>query len=909
MLKLKIGGMAAVKMVILTAFAILPFLASAADKITQEDYTYYIDEEKGCATVRGLAYEDATLINPVIVDKIVVSRKTYKVTEIDDRAFLNKNLYGTLTLPNTLERIGDDSFHGCTQLTGELILPESLTSIGRAAFQDCSGFTGSLAIPGSVTYIGGCAFQFCSGFSGSLTIPSSVTFIGVSAFQDCSGFTGSLTIPNSVKTLEAGAFQGCSGFDGSLTISNSITAIGESTFDSCSGFTGSLVIPNSVKTIGLFAFKYCSGFSGTLTISPSVMTIGEWAFLGCRGFTRELTIPNSVKTLEAGAFQDCSGFNGTLTISNSVKAIGASVFEGCSGLTGSLVIPNSVKTIGKYAFHKCSGFTGSLTISNSVTSIGEYAFQGCSGFTGSLTIPNSVTSIGEWAFQGCSGFNGSLTLSNSVKVIEDYTFAGCTGFTGSLIIPASVQTIEDYAFMRCSGFTGGLTIPNSVQSIGGEAFDGCSGFTGSLTIPNSVQTIGFKVFSGCSGFTGSLTIPNSVTSIGEWAFYKCSGFTGSLTIPSSMTSIGDWAFDNCKFNEIKVYGHTPAKVGTTSFSIQDKHYTPLYVPAQSVSQYKTAEGWRSFRQINPFDVEEPNIVLDQSELKLFVGQSETLNATVNPDNAVDKTIVWVSSDDTVATISVDGVVTGVSAGKAQITASYEDVSATCIVTVEAKLVQSLKISPEEFTGYTEESFRIETTVLPENATNKKLNFLSSNENVAKVDAAGNVTLYNEGIAVVKVKTTDGSGVNATCIVTVVPKLVESLKISPEEFMGKAGDSFRIETTVLPEDAANKTLNFSSSNENVATVNYAGNVTLYNEGIAVIKVTTTDGSNIEARCVIASTSGIEELFTDEACRYDVYSVTGMLLRKDADKEYVSRLSKGIYILINGNKVIKLNLTGK
>lgn len=56
--------------------------------------------------------------------------------------------------------------------------------------------------------------------------------------------------------------------------------------------------------------------------------------------------------------------------------------------------------------------------------------------------------------------------------------------------------------------------------------------------------------------------------------------------------------------------------------------------------------------------------------------------------------------------------------------------------------------------------------------------------------------------------TDGSGVNDTCFATVEPRLVESLKISPEEFIGKAGDSFRIETTVLPEDADNKMLNFS-----------------------------------------------------------------------------------------------------
>lgn len=71
------------------------------------------------------------------------------------------------------------------------------------------------------------------------------------------------------------------------------------------------------------------------------------------------------------------------------------------------------------------------------------------------------------------------------------------------------------------------------------------------------------------------------------------------------------------------------------------------------------------------------------------------------------------------------------------------------------------------------------------------------------------------------------------------------------------------------------------------MNAAGNVTINNEGIAIIKVTTTDGSNIEAQCVIASNSGIEDLFMDEACRYDIYSMTGMLLRKNADKERVSK----------------------
>lgn len=301
------------------------------------------------------------------------------------------------------------------------------------------------------------------------------------------------------------------------------------------------------------------------------------------------------------------------------------------------------------------------------------------------------------------------------------------------------------------------------------------------------------------------------------------------------------------------------------------------------------------------------------------GDSVTIVSTILPEDADNKSLTWASSDESIATVDETGQVTAIGIGKCIITASAADgsgVYATCAVSVTPRLVKSILLYPHEWTGHKGDSFYIEVSVAPENADNKRIKWLITDsggniidEKRVSIDETGLVTVNDTGHYWIMAVATDGSDANDTCFATVEPRLVESLKISPEEFMGKAGDSFRIETTVLPEDAANKTLNFSSSNENVATVNYAGNVTLYNEGIAVIKVTTTDGSNIEALCVIASTSGIEELFTDEACRYDVYSVTGMLLRKDADKEYVARLSEGIYILINGNKVVKLNLTGK
>ena len=184
-----------------------------------------------------------------------------------------------------------------------------------------------------------------------------------------------------------------------------------------------------------------------------------------------------------------------------------------------------------------------------------------------------MTSIGDGAFDGCSGFTGDLTIPNSVRYIGVEAFDGCTGFTGALTISNSVTTIGDKAFRECLGFTVDLIIPNSVTSIGSYAFEDCSGFTGDLTISNSVKTIGSYAFYGCSGFTGALTIPNSVTTIGTDAFYGCE-----------------------EFKSIECSAITPPKAYQSTFS---NYNIPLYVPRESVEDYKTADVWEDFFTIEP----------------------------------------------------------------------------------------------------------------------------------------------------------------------------------------------------------------------------------------------------------------------------------------------------------------------
>ena len=420
-------------------------------------------------------------------------------------------------------------------------------------------------------------------------------------------------------------------------------------FNGCSGLMGSLMIPNSVTTIGGSAFSGCSGLTGDLVIPNSVTTIGSSAFYGCGGFTGDLTIPNSVTSIGSSAFMNCSGFTGTLTIPNSVTTIGDYAFSGCSGFTGDLNIPNSVTTICKWTFAGCSGFTGSLTIPNSVTTIDNYAFISCNGFTGSLNIPNSVTTIGIYAFGDCEGLTGNLTIPNSVTTIRDYAFDECFNFSevhfnatncsdvssnaypfylcgGTLIIGENVERIPSNIFINAN-FVGSLTIPNSVTEIGNGAFKNCNGFSDSLTIGNSVTSIGYDAFY-CWGFTGvyykgdiaqwcnilfggvtanplfynhnlyinnslltNLIIPKSITEIKNYAFCGCNSITGDLVIPNTVTSIGYDAFRSCyNITEAMILGTNPPSLSNNCFYSN----FPIYVPYESLNDYKTATNWSSY---------------------------------------------------------------------------------------------------------------------------------------------------------------------------------------------------------------------------------------------------------------------------------------------------------------------------
>lgn len=164
-----------------------------------------------------------------------------------------------------------------------------------------------------------------------------------------------------------------------------------------------------------------------------------------------------------------------------------------------------------------------------------------------------------------------------------------------------------------------------------------------------------------------------------------------------------------------------------------------------------------------------DITISQRTLELKIGETGTLSATVAPENATNKAVTWASSNINAATVDGSGNVTAVAEGSSVISVTTDDggFSDSCTVTVcPANVpVSGINIENSKLTLRPNESIAIVVNVLPDNATNKAVTWKSADENVATVDANGNVTAVAQGQTVVSAVTDEG-GFTAECIVSV-----------------------------------------------------------------------------------------------------------------------------------------------
>ena len=289
----------------------------------------------------------------------------------------------------------------------------------------------------------------------------------------------------------------------------------------------------------------------------------------------------------------------------------------------------------------------------------------------------------------------------------------------------------------------------------------------------------------------------------------------------------------------------------------------------------------------PEEVTVEGITLNVQNVTLTIGETTTLKETITPDNATNKNVTWSSENSDIASVD-NGLVTAIGEGTTNIVVTTEDgeKTATCEVTVikeqtpepepEEVPVEEISLNIQNITLEIGETTALETTISPDNATNKNVTWTSEDENVASVDN-GLVTAIGEGTTNIVVTTEDGEK-TATCEVTVIKEQtpepepeeihIEKVDLNLQNVSLQIGETATLVAIITPNDATNKNVTWTSEDENIASVDN-GLVTAIGEGTTNIVVTTEDGEKT-ATCKITVTEEEEELVS--TISYDYTELT-------------------------------------
>ena len=743
------------------------------------------------------------------------------ITDLPTNAFKNNTGIQTLILPLNLGKITSTDLSGSAIKT--LVIGSLVSDIESNAFSGCTNLENVVFSESSIfTVLRTNTFYRCTSLK-NISLPSSIVTIEAYAFHECPALVGVYFAEDS-KLVSIGGLADLPALE-SVAIPSSVQSISEGAFYNCSSLT-------SVE------FEQGSG----------IKSVSSW-FLGCSAL-KELLIPASVVSIASNSFKNNTSIERIRFEEGSVlSAIGSSAFNNCSSLS-SIIIPPTVNTIGEYAFMGCSSLRG-IIIPEGLLLLSYGIFMNCSEIK-SITIPGLISSISDNAFCGCSNLTSVVFAKpESLKNIGDSAFNNVPIETFPFGEFKSLTRIGPNAFCN-TRLTGQIILPVSLSSIGNNAFDSLSHISKLLIPANSkISSIGAYAFNACTGLEKIIFegICSEGISIGQKAFYACSSLTTvDAEHCTNLQTVGAYAFGSC--NALRLFYNgtvTPANCQSSSFSGIAPNAI-LKVRPESVMAYNSAVGWKSFSSISEMDGHVSSITLSDADLILNLGTTVTLVATVLPEDAINKTVEWSSSDESVASVDETGKVQAKGVGSALITATAidGDYQANCAITVY-KWITSIELS-EELVVYLGSPQQLSPILVPEDATVQELSWTSSDESVAKVSDSGIVNGQSCGTAIITATAKDGSGISASCKVE-VRQYVTGITLNKTTLTLNEGEDFLLVGTVKPDDASVTSFDWSSSDESIASVDETGKVTAVSKGTATITATAKDGSNQYATCKV------------------------------------------------------------
>lgn len=689
-------------------------------------------------TIGTSAFKDNKALKEINMDTIkTVSQEAFRGCGVAD----DGTDPATLTL-NNVNAIGALAFYGCGFKAVQI--PRQLTSVatGKINGVEYGPFAGGKletvsfgtlintitdnlcmnttslqkielqSVKASLRTIGKNAFKGCTSVE-EVTIPKGILTVSNSAFEGCSGLTD-VTI--AAKTINAKAFAECTNLK-AVKMEEGVTTIQGMAFANTQ--ISAVTIPSTLTTAGTTKEGTIEKgpFAGTMiatvhgqtedstevqegaTILPETKKIPDNLFLGCTSII-DVQIPKTVTEIGQKAFKDASSVeNVTFAVNTEtgkvkgVEKIGISAFDGCSSLQ-ELVLPETVTEV----------------------------LQGAFANEGALVKADMsrAASLKKWDKESFKGDTALaeviLPTAGGITAIPDGAFAGCTTLTGeNLKIPKNIVTITANAFKE-SGLKK-LYIPNQVTTIGASAFEACKNLE-DVHISNNISIISQSTFKNCEKLK-KIEIPVKVEKIGTNAFYgsglKDVYIFGDPEIGGGITNTYAGMKNQLSVFEKEVVDETASAVSqhifNADFTIHGAENTKLKTAffdtyrtetdGPSVPNVADGKGTIAIYSTSLANTDQPcmkwdsldeavyraaAIKLDQSELTMMLKNKKAMVASVIPadvtkEDSVLDALTWESSDEKIAKVDANGVITANAEGTVTITAKAGDVKAECKVKV------------------------------------------------------------------------------------------------------------------------------------------------------------------------------------------------------------------------------------
>ena len=801
-----------------------------APYVEKKVFEYTLDDD-GNATITKYDGNVRALTIPDTLDG-------YTVVGIGKNAFAKNTYLQSVVIPDTVTVIQESAFAECTNLSS-VVLSENLVDLGRAAFSEIA--LTAIEIPKSletahVSFDNGrdCSdgpFENCEKLK-IVTFEKGTTHIAKFLFAGCTGLE-TISVPNTVTTIERYAFRKCVNLK-RVELADTIISIATGAFADCTVLSD-INMPKSLKDIGEITFRNTAITSVEIPKSLETAHVlfdngrdcSDGPFENCEKL-KIVTFEKGTTHIAKFLFAGCTGIE-SIQIPQTVVMIKQGGFKNCVNLQN-IIMPDVIQQVDNYAFKDCTKLD-KIHIPDNIKKISKELFQDCTALK-EIVLSDNITSIEDEAFENCTSLT-KVTVGNKVSSIGRDVFSGCTALP-QITLPASVQTIGDKAFSHCEALAD-VKLSEGLTSIGSYAFEYNIALP-KVTLPNTLESLGERAFQYCD-VLADVDLGAGLKVIPKYCFYEDPALQ-KVILPYQFTTVNASAFANCtKLTDI-TFNRNVSSVDASALSYKDK--TTIHGVKGTYAETFASDNGFKFEALN---APVTGITLSKEKIEIAKDKSIRLTASLTPVDTSDE-LTWTSSNEEVATVE-DGVVKAVGLGEAEIVAMAGSVTKSCPVKVYQG-VNNITLDVTSHTMTIGDFLQLTATIYPKDAEYKDVIWSSDNEDVAVVDQKGLVQAKAYGKVKITATSKDG-GLEAVCNVTVEPVAVTEVSLNAKAVTLKVGETYQLKETILPENATDKTVTWTSSNTKAATVS-GGAVTAVGTGSAVIIVKTNSGAKT-ASCTV------------------------------------------------------------